>query len=96
MWLEDGTALQDRLGPGYTLLRVGAARESTAALQDAFQRLGAPLEVLEITEKRVREIYESDLVLVRPDLHVAWRGHTLPVDVAKLAMIATGCFEMPK
>jgi len=27
---------------------------------------------------------------VRPDLHVVWRGNTLPDDPARLAALATG------
>lgn len=30
------------------------------------------------------------LLLVRPDLHVVWRGNALPRDATKLARIATG------
>lgn len=92
MWLNDGTALHDRLGPGYTLLRLGATRSSTASLQECFQNLRAPLDILEITDQKAREIYGYDLLLVRPDLHVAWRGNKLPEDVAKLALVATGRF----
>jgi hypothetical protein len=32
-------------------------------------------------DERVRETYERDLVLVRPDGHVAWRGNELPENV---------------
>lgn len=71
VWLADGTALHDRLGPGYTLLRLGATRESTKALREAFQKW-ARRNVLETTEKRVREVYERHLLLIRPDLHIVW------------------------
>ena len=37
-----------------------------------------------------RDIYGSDLVLVRPDLHVVWRGNSLPGEAKKLAALATG------
>ncbi len=36
------------------------------------------MEVVNIDEPKVREIYERDLVLVRPDGHVAWRGNEAP------------------
>ena len=32
VWLADGTALHDRIGDGYTLLRLGGARANAAAL----------------------------------------------------------------
>ena len=32
VWLDDGTALQDHLGHGYTLLRLGGTRADTGGL----------------------------------------------------------------
>ena len=37
-----------------------------------------------------RRLYERDLVLVRPDLHVAWRGDRLPDRPDRLAHVVTG------
>jgi hypothetical protein len=34
-----------------------------------------PLTVLRYSDRHVREIYDADLILVRPDQHVAWRGN---------------------
>jgi 2-polyprenyl-6-methoxyphenol hydroxylase-like FAD-dependent oxidoreductase len=78
VWLEDGSALHDRLGPGYTLLRLGDTPADTALLEDALRANGAPLEVVDVPDLRSRELYERDLVLVRPDLHVVWRGDGVP------------------
>jgi hypothetical protein len=60
------------------------------SLERSFHELRAPLEVLDVASERARDIYQFDLLLVRPDLHVAWRGNELPQDAAKLAMAATG------
>jgi hypothetical protein len=90
VWLSDGAALHDRLDAGYTLLRLGGTQADTSSLGRTFEEMRAPLEVLEVASQRVREIYEYDLVLVRPDLHVVWRGNKLPQDSAKLALLATG------
>jgi 2-polyprenyl-6-methoxyphenol hydroxylase-like FAD-dependent oxidoreductase len=90
LWLAAGTALHDRLGQGYTLLRLAGTRAATSGLERAFRELGAPLEVLQVESEKAREIYERDLLLVRPDLHVAWRGNEPPQDTAKVAMVATG------
>ncbi len=83
-------ALHDRLGPGFTLLRLGGTRADTSRLEQSFQGLRAPLEVLEVSSPKAREIFQHDLILVRPDLHVAWRGSELPRHPEKIAMIATG------
>jgi len=89
-WLEDGTALQDRLGGGYTLLCLGGTRTETAPLEQAFAALKAPLSVMTVGDQRPRDIYGHDLLLLRPDLHIVWRGNRLPDRPEHLAAIATG------
>jgi 2-polyprenyl-6-methoxyphenol hydroxylase-like FAD-dependent oxidoreductase len=90
VWLEDGTAIQDRIGDGYTLLRLGRTHAATSALKRAFAAYGAPFAELEIDDEAPRDIYGYDLLLLRPDLHVVWRGNSLPEEAARLAAIATG------
>ena len=90
LWLADGSALHDRIGDGYTLIRLGGAQAGTDALERAFAGYGAPFTTLNINDKHPREIYGYDLLLVRPDLHVVWRGNRMSDDPAKLAAIATG------
>jgi 2-polyprenyl-6-methoxyphenol hydroxylase-like FAD-dependent oxidoreductase len=90
VWLNDGTALHDHLGSGFTLLRLGGTRADTSGLERAFRETKAPLELLDVSCERAREIYEYDLLLVRPDVHVAWRGNNLPSDTTELSRIATG------
>jgi 2-polyprenyl-6-methoxyphenol hydroxylase-like FAD-dependent oxidoreductase len=91
MWLRDGTALHDRLGDGYTLLRTGGGvATDTAALEQAMRATGAPFEVVDIPEDHLRAVYERDLMLLRPDLHVVWRGDEGPADPKKVAAVATG------
>jgi 2-polyprenyl-6-methoxyphenol hydroxylase-like FAD-dependent oxidoreductase len=90
VWLQDGDALHDRLGPGYTLLRLGGTRADTSSLEQSFREMRAPLEVQDVPGERPRDIYQFDLLLVRPDLHVVWRGNELPPDTAKIADLSTG------
>jgi 2-polyprenyl-6-methoxyphenol hydroxylase-like FAD-dependent oxidoreductase len=89
VWLSDGAALHDRIGDGYTLLRLAGARADTAVLAHAFASYKAPFAVLDIGDDRPRDVYGYDLLLLRPDLHVVWRGNQLP-DPARLAALATG------
>jgi 2-polyprenyl-6-methoxyphenol hydroxylase-like FAD-dependent oxidoreductase len=84
------TALHDHLGTGYSLLRLGGTRVDTAILEKALSATGAPLEVLDIRDEAAREIYGFDLVLVRPDLHIVWRGSQVPHDAQAIAAVATG------
>jgi 2-polyprenyl-6-methoxyphenol hydroxylase-like FAD-dependent oxidoreductase len=88
--LEYGSAIADRLGAGYTLLRLGPNPAATRALEDELRATGAPLDVLRFPDARAREIYGRDLVLVRPDLHVVWRGNAAPADPRAVAVTVTG------
>ena len=74
--LEDGQAIFDLFGLGFTLLRfVDLDVDSIAA---AAAERGMPLKIVDIRDDHSRKLYERDLVLVRPDHHVAWRGDTVP------------------
>jgi hypothetical protein len=92
MWLNDGSALQDRLSQNFTLLDLKGDCDTTA-LEAAFRKIGAPFEVLRMDEKRVREVYGKSVFRLRPDLHIAWRGDGPPANPEELAAIATGWRE---
>jgi 2-polyprenyl-6-methoxyphenol hydroxylase-like FAD-dependent oxidoreductase len=89
MWLDDGQALQDILGDDYTLLDLKGDADTTA-IESAFRARGAPLAVIRRDEPRVRGVYGASVFLLRPDLHIVWRGDGAPTDPAGLAARATG------
>jgi 2-polyprenyl-6-methoxyphenol hydroxylase-like FAD-dependent oxidoreductase len=91
VWLKDHTAVQDRIGYGdhYTLLRLNP-RADMGGLAKAFAAIGAPCKMLDCDDARARDIYGYDLMLLRPDMHIAWRGNRPPEDAEKLARMATG------
>jgi 2-polyprenyl-6-methoxyphenol hydroxylase-like FAD-dependent oxidoreductase len=78
VFLTDGTAIFDHFGPWFTLVRFTEA-EAEPLLAAARQR-GVPVKLLDVRDGHARAIYERDLVLVRPDQHVAWRGNAMPED----------------
>ena len=90
VWLEGHAAIQDRIGAGYTLLRLGKSKEDLSPIEAAFKSLGAPFEVQDIPDERARDLYGYDLILLRPDLHVAWRGQRGPAQPRALAALVTG------
>jgi 2-polyprenyl-6-methoxyphenol hydroxylase-like FAD-dependent oxidoreductase len=90
VWLLDRRSVHDAIGDGYTLLRLGRSNADTSGLERAMQALRAPFKVLPIAEDGPRDVYGYDLILVRPDLHVVWRGNTEPSEPAQLAAVATG------
>ena len=91
VWLADGTPMQDHIPyEGYTLLRLGRTNADTSALEKALRAFGAPLAVLDMPDDAPRQVYGHDLLLLRPDLHVAWRGNRPPEDPGNVAATVTG------
>jgi hypothetical protein len=90
IWLDDGTPLQDRIPDGYAILRLGRTQVDVSGLGAALQAHGAPVTVLDVSDQVAREVYKFDLLLLRPDMHVVWRGNDAPDNAAALAAIATG------
>jgi hypothetical protein len=91
VWLADGSAMQDRIpDEGFTLLRLGRTKADTSPLRAALQDLGASFAAMDITDAAPRDIYGFDLILLRPDMHVVWRGNAPPSDPATLAATVTG------
>jgi 2-polyprenyl-6-methoxyphenol hydroxylase-like FAD-dependent oxidoreductase len=76
LFLEDGRAIFDLFGLGFTLLRF--ADLDVDSLAAAAAERGMPLKIVDIRDDHARSLYERDLVLIRPDHHVAWRGDTVP------------------
>jgi 2-polyprenyl-6-methoxyphenol hydroxylase-like FAD-dependent oxidoreductase len=83
-WLKDGRSTLDLFGKGFTLLNLSGTSTTTSTITEAAGRVGLPLQEIKIDDPKVRETYERNLVLVRPDGHVAWRGDRLPEDGAAI------------
>jgi 2-polyprenyl-6-methoxyphenol hydroxylase-like FAD-dependent oxidoreductase len=90
VWLDDGTPMQDRIPDGYTIIKLGRTKADTSGLERAIRSHGAPVTVLDVPDRIARDIYGYDLILLRPDVHVVWRGNAAPEDAAGVAAIATG------
>lgn len=88
VFLEDGTPLFDKLGLFFTLVVLGDT--NSAPIEAAAAELAVPLEVLRLDRPDLRPIYEHNLILVRPDQHVAWRGDVLPDDCGQLLSLVCG------
>ncbi len=90
VWRDDGTALQDHIPDGYTILKLGGTSADVSVLAAAIRSYGAPVMVLDIPDRIVRDLYGYDLILLRPDMHVVWRGQEPPDNAGEIAAIATG------
>jgi 2-polyprenyl-6-methoxyphenol hydroxylase-like FAD-dependent oxidoreductase len=85
-----GDSLFDHLGPGFTVLRLGPRPPVADPLVEAFHARGVKVKVLDVASEFARAMYERDLVVVRPDQHVAWRSNTNPDDADKVVARMVG------
>lgn len=94
LWLGDRRSLYDALGPDYTLIRIDPTVNVSGVVEAAAQ-CGVPLAVLDVDAPEARELYVRNLVLVRPDQHVAWRGDEEPAIPLDLIDLVRGASIMP-
>ena len=75
VWLKDGvTSIFDLLGRGFNVVDFTSTGEVGETFLEAAKEAGVPLASVHLPdEQRVRELWERDVVLLRPDGHVAWR-----------------------
>jgi hypothetical protein len=79
-----GDSLFDRFGLGFTLLRLGSRAADTSSIEAAAHQRRVPLKVIDLPHDDARELYGSDLALIRPDQYVAWRGDVPPPDPERM------------
>ncbi len=94
LWLDGHRSLYDALGPGYTLIRLDPTVR-VSGLVEAAARRRVPLPVLDIKAPDARALYRRNLVLVRPDQHVAWRGDKEPAAPIELMDLVRGACVAP-
>jgi hypothetical protein len=83
-WLADGSSLFDHYDrSGFTLLVLGQGELPNLETD------GIPLRVFAPDQEGLRELFEADYVLIRPDQHVAWRGND-PNRVSEAVRTAAG------
>ena len=89
-WLDDGRSTLDLFGRGFVLLRLGADPPGADALIAAAKHACVPLQVFDIANRDIASLYESRLVLVRPDGMVCWRADSPPPDPKRVVNSVTG------
>jgi 2-polyprenyl-6-methoxyphenol hydroxylase-like FAD-dependent oxidoreductase len=83
-WISEGHSTLDLFGDGFVLLRFGKNSVAGNKIVDTAVARGVPLTVHDINDGKIAELYERELVLVRPDGHVAWGGDVCPDDALAL------------
>ncbi|WP_223189474.1 FAD-dependent monooxygenase [Nonomuraea terrae] len=84
LWLANGSSLYDLLGPWYTLVALDHFDAAESWAQEA-RAAGLPVTVVRLPEAAENPAYTTPFLIARRDQHVAWRGTTLPSDVAAFA-----------
>ncbi|KAK2767104.1 2,4-dichlorophenol 6-monooxygenase [Colletotrichum kahawae] len=97
VFLSDGeTSTHDFFGPNFTLFDFSRDGIWVARFSGFSDALRIPLKTVRLAEEaHVREVWQRDAVLIRPDGHVAWR---LPegsdqVDIENVLRVVSGHIE---
>ena len=93
IYLGDGTPIFERFGPWFTLLDFGldfGSDGAAGAFEAEAGTMGVPLRTVSVDDDHARALYGYDLVLIRPDQHVAWRGNRAPGDLADILRRVSG------
>ncbi|MEU3609497.1 FAD-dependent monooxygenase [Streptomyces sp. NPDC035033] len=95
-WLAPGRSTLDLFDRAFTLLRLGPdGPEGVDGTERAFAERRVPLRVERVRAQEAVRRYGHPFVLVRPDGHVAWRGHRPPADPGGLADLVRGAGSRP-
>lgn len=89
-WIGSNRSIYDELGEGFTLLSSSTRSEDLEPLVVAGRDRRLPLTVLPLLDPALGERWGADLVLVRPDQHVAWADDTAPPDPGRLVDLVRG------
>jgi len=84
MLMQDGRPVIDLFGHGFVLLRLGDSPPEARNIEDAAAKRGLPLKTIALADPKIIDLYDTTLVLVRPDGHVAWRGQAPPHDAVQI------------
>lgn len=72
--LGEHDTLFDQFGPGFTLIDALNDDSQSSRLLSEAARVGLPIRHRTLTDPALVALYNHRLVLVRPDLHIAWSG----------------------
>ncbi|KAJ5929220.1 hypothetical protein N7454_007068 [Penicillium verhagenii] len=102
LFLKDGsTSIYDYFGVEWTLIHFVGENEadSSSTFLDAAEKMGFPLKYVVLRgENHAHKVWERNVVLVRPDTHVAWRANKGPLtreEAESILQVVSGNQQFP-
>ena len=75
LWVSESQSIYDLFGFEWTLLRLSHHADGQQIMAEAASA-GLDLKVIDLHQDDARDLYQANLVLIRPDQVVAWRGNS--------------------
>jgi len=94
-WRPDGNSTLDWYAGRFTLLSFGPRTQLGQTITSSANAVQMPINRVHCDDPALAATYERNLVLVRPDGHVAWRSDTEPDDTRQLIDIVRGQAAVP-
>ena len=74
---------------GYSIVRTDPDAD-VASLLAAAEARGMPIRLVDLDKATAADVYTKPLTIVRPDLHVFWRGEMVPAKPEELVDLMCG------
>jgi 2-polyprenyl-6-methoxyphenol hydroxylase-like FAD-dependent oxidoreductase len=75
-WLSETESIYDKFGFNWTLIRFRPISDSADTIIEESKNRGLDLKILNIENQEIKKFYDANLIVIRPDQIVAWRGNT--------------------
>ena len=75
-WLSEIKSIYDEFGFNWTLIRFRPISDPADAIIDDAKKRRLDLQILDLDNPRIKKFYGANLIVIRPDQIVAWRGNT--------------------
>ena len=93
IWLEEGVSIYDKFDKNFTLLLFNKDKNEADIFLQQAKKVNFPVKVLHIADEDAFKLYNAQLVLVRPDLMIAWRSNNYPNDIASIIDTVRGAIK---
>jgi len=80
IWLDKDLSTLDLINKKYTLFCFTNITDEIKVICQYANELKIPLSIFYLDSIQTKSIYEWSFVMIRPDGHVAWRGHNYKLD----------------